>query len=190
MAEPGEIFVSPTMKSRMTFRVTTQESAGERIVVEFENEPDDIGPPYHCHPHQQEEYEVLEGELTLKVDGKEHLLRSGETLLVPPGTPHCFWNASQQRVRFTSEHQPALGWERFITTIYDLDYDGKCNDNALPRPLQLFTTIAHRSGEEYLVGPPRFAQKLLAATLGWLGQLLGLSPFYTSQRRRREIAQG
>lgn len=186
MAKKGETFFSPTMKSRMTFLVCTDETKGERIVVQFENEPDDIGPPYHLHPEQQEEYEVLEGELTLKVDGKEVVLRAGEKLLVPPNTPHCFWNASGKPVRFTSEHRPALGWERFITTIYDLDYDGKCNEKGLPRGLQLMTTLGHRNGEEYLVEVPRFAQRVLALLGRVLGPVTGTRPFYVSERRRQQ----
>jgi hypothetical protein len=36
MASVGEIFESPTMKSRMTFLVTTERSAGETLLIRFD----------------------------------------------------------------------------------------------------------------------------------------------------------
>lgn len=187
MAQPGETYISPTTKSQMTFVVTTEQSAGERIVVEFENQPDDIGPPRHLHPHQQEEYRVIDGELTIEMDGDEQVLGAGESIVVPPGTPHTFHNAGTRPVRFTSEHTPALNWERFITTLYDLDYDGRCNKKGLPKPLQLFTTLSERRGEEYLIGPPRLVQHLLAVVLGRVGRMLGRTPTYRSEKRATEV---
>lgn len=188
MAEPGETYLSPTTRSRMTFVVTTAESAGERILVEFENQPDDIGPPRHLHPDQQETYRVIEGELTLEMDGDEQVLGAGQSLVVPAGTPHTFHNGGDRPVRFTSEHTPALDWERFITTIYDLDYDGRCNRKGQPRPLQLFTTLSQRRGEEYLAGPPRSVQRLLAAVVGGIGRMTGCAPWYRSENRRLELS--
>lgn len=188
MADRGETFISPTMKSRMTFLVTTADSVGERILVEFLNEPDDVGPPLHYHPEQQEVFEVLEGELTFELASETRTVRSGESVVVPPGTPHRFYNASNRPVRFTSEHRPALGWERFITTMYDLDYDGHCNEKALPRPLQLFCTLGHRNGEEFIAGPPRFAQRVLSVVGKFLGRVFRISPFYRSERRASRFA--
>lgn len=59
----------------------------------FENElelaPGVKGPPTHRHL-EDEEVEILEGELVMVVDGTPHHLRAGDTLLIPAGTPHTF----------------------------------------------------------------------------------------------------
>jgi hypothetical protein len=93
-------------------------------------------------------------------------------------------------VRFTSEHRPALGFERFITTLYDLDYDGKSNAKAVPRLFQLMVMVRSRPGEEYIAGPPRIAQRIGAAVLGGLGGLFGLRPTYVSERRKSSTTAG
>jgi len=43
--------------------------------------------PEHSHPNEQVTY-ILEGALKFWIDGKEILIRSGETLTIPPNMPH------------------------------------------------------------------------------------------------------
>ncbi len=181
---PSEYWVSPTLKSRLRILVSTAETNGDLLKVEFVNEPEDLGPPYHIHPKQEERFEVIEGRLSFRVAGQEHELGPGESIVVPPNTPHTFWNPGREPVRFTSEHRPALNFERFITTLYDLDYDGKANAKGVPRLLQLMVIVRSRPGEEYIAGPPRVAQRLSAALLGAIGRAFGLQPTYVSERRK------
>jgi mannose-6-phosphate isomerase-like protein (cupin superfamily) len=47
------------------------------------------GPPTHSHP-EAEHVEVVSGECTFWLDGKEHRLRAGDRLVIPPGVPHTF----------------------------------------------------------------------------------------------------
>lgn len=188
MARKGERFASPTLKSEMVVLVTTEETGGERVVVQFVNQPDDIGPPTHFHAEQQEEFRVVEGTLALRAGDRELILGPGEAHVVAPGTPHTFWNPESAPVTFVSEHRPALGWERFITTLYDLDYDGKANAKGLPRTLQMFAILRSRLGEEYIAGPPPVLQRLAARVLGGLGRLCGYAPTYVSERRVAELS--
>jgi quercetin dioxygenase-like cupin family protein len=43
--------------------------------------------PEHSHPNEQVTY-ILEGALKFWIEGKEILIRSGETLTIPPNMPH------------------------------------------------------------------------------------------------------
>jgi len=43
--------------------------------------------PEHSHPNEQVTY-ILDGALKFWIDGKEILIRSGETLTIPPNMPH------------------------------------------------------------------------------------------------------
>lgn len=43
--------------------------------------------PEHSHPNEQVTY-ILEGALKFWIDGREILIRSGETLTIPPNMPH------------------------------------------------------------------------------------------------------
>jgi len=52
----------------------------------------------HAHERQEEVYLVLEGELTLVVDGAEHLLAADELARVGPSTRRQLVNAGSSRV--------------------------------------------------------------------------------------------
>lgn len=47
--------------------------------------------PRHEHPHEQLGY-VLEGELTLEIDGVEHRLAPGAAFQIPGGVQHAAWS--------------------------------------------------------------------------------------------------
>ena len=53
----------------------------------------------HVHERQEEVYLVLEGELTLIVEGEEHVLGRGELASIPPPTRRQLTNAGTDRVR-------------------------------------------------------------------------------------------
>lgn len=179
-----DLWISPTMKSRLRILQSTAATHGASLKIEFDNDPEDIGPPCHVHPFQEERFTVIEGRLAVRVNGEERELGPGESVVVPKDTPHTYWNPGKVRVRFMSEHFPALGFERFITSLYDLDYDGRSNRQGVPKLLQLMVMLQARNGEEFMDGPPRFAQRMATATLGTLGRLLGYRPTYVSERRR------
>ncbi|HET8699891.1 MAG TPA: cupin domain-containing protein, partial [Gammaproteobacteria bacterium] len=46
--------------------------------------------PYHFHKRKEETFQVLWGDLHVEIDGAEHNLRAGDTLLVGPGNWHKF----------------------------------------------------------------------------------------------------
>lgn len=54
----------------------------------------------HFHTKARQFFYVLEGELTLEVDRREHGLGAGQGMEVPPGTPHQALNTSRESVRF------------------------------------------------------------------------------------------
>ncbi|NQY95490.1 MAG: cupin domain-containing protein, partial [Campylobacteraceae bacterium] len=159
---------------------------GESLLIEFENQPDDLAPPYHYHPGREETFTVLEGRLSLKVDGKEFELGVGESATAPKGTAHTFWNASSEVVRFTSQHRPAQDFETFITSLYDLDYDGKSSSKGTPNILQLMALFKVRMGEQFLAASPSFLQKIATTILGTIGILLGNPSTYVSKQHKKK----
>ena len=49
--------------------------------------------PYHFHKLKEETFQLLYGDLTISLYGKEKNLTVGETCLVLPGIWHSFWSA-------------------------------------------------------------------------------------------------
>jgi quercetin dioxygenase-like cupin family protein len=75
-------------------------------------------PRTHWHPTQREQFEVLEGALTVELDGQPpRVLRPGETLVVPPRTAHRMWNASTEVTRASWRVAPAQQTEEMFRAI-------------------------------------------------------------------------
>lgn len=43
----------------------------------------------HRHLHTEELYHITQGEGLMHLGGEEFIVRTGDTICIPPGTPHC-----------------------------------------------------------------------------------------------------
>jgi len=60
---------------------------GERVMVIQTTLEERAIVPVHSHPHEQITY-VIEGELSMDVEGQTHVLRAGDSLLFPSNMQH------------------------------------------------------------------------------------------------------
>ena len=65
------------------------------------------GPPPHVHSREEEGFYVLEGEITLTVNGKRLVAKAGTFANMPVGTPHSFKNESSQTAKMLLTVAPA-----------------------------------------------------------------------------------
>ena len=89
-------------------------TGGESVEMEFVLPPGCVPPPPHVHPHQVEEYEVLEGCFDVVINGEWRTLGRGESATVPVRALHTFRNHSGRVVRVRNWHRPAVRFEDFI----------------------------------------------------------------------------
>jgi mannose-6-phosphate isomerase-like protein (cupin superfamily) len=120
MANAGDVLENPFTGQGLTFRRTSADTDGELLEVESIWAGGGQQPPEHYHPHQEEHFEVLEGELRARVGGTEHTVRAGETLDVPARTPHSMWNPGPVRARAVWQTRPALKTEAFFELVWRL----------------------------------------------------------------------
>ena len=113
MANAGDRFEMPEGSAYIVTRPSTQ-TDGECVEMEFVLPSGCVPPPPHVHPHQVEEYEVLEGSFDVVVDGAWRTLGSGESVSVPQGALYPFRNRSGAVVRVRNWHRPAMRFEEFI----------------------------------------------------------------------------
>jgi quercetin dioxygenase-like cupin family protein len=160
MAQTGEVIENPVTHDRVIFRVTARETNG--ALVEFDDYllAGYISPPEHVHPRQQERFEVISGSLGVRINGREQVLRAGENVAVPPGTPHTIWNAGEGEAHVRVAFQPALQTEAFFETMFALARDGKTDRQGKPSILQ-FAAGASEYGM-YPTSPPISLQKALS----------------------------
>jgi len=62
-------------------------------------DPPGTGVPPHVHPTQDEHIHVLEGIFTVYLDGKWETAGPGDTVLMPKGLPHAYYNRSEESTR-------------------------------------------------------------------------------------------
>jgi len=139
MARRGLTLTDPTTGQTITFRQTAADTGGALLELETTYDPTGGKPPMHRHPTQDERFEVLEGELHVRLARKRRTLRAGERLDVPAGTSHAMHGAA--RVRW--EVRPALETESFLEAV--------CDPHALPLA-RLAAAWRHRA-EFRLTGP-------------------------------------
>jgi mannose-6-phosphate isomerase-like protein (cupin superfamily) len=108
----------PSMRQTMVITERSVETGGKVSRVELDLEADQSGPPAHLHPQQREVYAVDHGALTVTLDGEAHVISAGQSIEVPTGAAHTYANRSDEPVRFSAEHEPALDFEEYIRLVH------------------------------------------------------------------------
>jgi quercetin dioxygenase-like cupin family protein len=118
-AETGEAYW--VMGHRFTYLVTGAESGGSYFTVIVNVKPDE-GPPPHIHHLEEEQFYVLDGELTFQVDGQMYRLQKGDFIHIPRETVHAFRNGPEP-ARVLATFSPA-GIEGFFREVGEPAQDG------------------------------------------------------------------
>lgn len=134
-------FFNPIINDTATFIKTSEETNGEYSLLEIDLYKSD-GPPLHFHRSFSENFEVMEGTLYLQVGKEKYILKPGESRLVARGTPHRFYNITNDLVRFRITLKPGhIGMENFIKIIYSLAQDGLTNKKGKPNSFAHLASI-------------------------------------------------
>jgi mannose-6-phosphate isomerase-like protein (cupin superfamily) len=73
----------------------------------------------HLHRHDDEAWFVLEGRLGFRVGDEEREVLVGDSLLVPRGTPHSYWNPASDPARYLLVMTPRI--HRLIESLHSGD---------------------------------------------------------------------
>src|SRR3954466_9815039 len=104
MARAGQTVENPRTGERVTFVRTAADTGGELLVLELVWPRPGKRAGEHVHPGMEERYEVLSGTAAFRIDrAPEFTAGPGQTVTVPPGTPHLAWNPTDAEVRLTVE---------------------------------------------------------------------------------------
>ena len=173
MAKRGEVLENPVTGQRIILRRTSEDTAGELLEVEsVYTKPSPSRPPAHYHPAQEEIFRVLAGELHVVINGRQRVLKEGETLVIVEGAGHQMW-AEEAGVRVNWQTRPALETAAFFETVYGLAARGETNEKGTPHLLQAAVIARAYSDEFRLARPPWAVQRILFAVLAPVGRLLG-----------------
>ncbi len=128
----GKTIRNPVMGDVTTFLHTSEETNGEKTVLDIQLAPGGGSSPHH-HGTYEESFEVLEGELLVELDGEVMRLAVGESTTVPAGAKHRFF-AGDEPVRCIITMTPGQdGFEKAMAIAYGLACEGKVNSKSIPK---------------------------------------------------------
>ena len=169
--------IHPVTGERIVFRQRSRDTNGELLEMNLFLAPKGFIAAAHVHPNQEERFEIAGAPVTFKVAGKERLYQPGEVVVVPPGTPHVWWNPGTEEAATLVQFRPALNTETFFETFFGLAADGKVGRNGLPNPMQMLLLAREYRREmqlpapgNWVIGPLAMLAAPLARALGYRGR--------------------
>jgi quercetin dioxygenase-like cupin family protein len=112
---PGEGRTIAVVGDVYRFLATCEDTDGKYALWEAIVPPGG-GPPPHVHSREEEGFYVLEGEITLTINGERAVATTGMFANMPVGTPHSFKNESNQPAKMLISVAPA-GLEKMFFEV-------------------------------------------------------------------------
>ena len=168
MAGVGNVLHNPVTGEQFTI-LAVPETADDWGRAEILLPPGALGPPRHVHERTVERVMVTEGVLSVSLCSRSnrHELHEGESLTLPAGVPHRFWNDGSRPARGIGEARPGAQLGAALERICQLAQEGKVTRRGAPKdPLQV--ALLFEESEMYLTGIPRSVQRPLQR---WLAQV-------------------
>jgi mannose-6-phosphate isomerase-like protein (cupin superfamily) len=104
--------------SMMFFKAVAAQDGGDFSLMERTLPPGGRRPPPHRHTNCSEAYFVLDGVVSVTVEGEELAVGPEGFVLVPRGTAHTFGNSAERDARLLVIHAPAM--DRYFAALHDL----------------------------------------------------------------------
>lgn len=181
--EVGEVWENPVTGERAKILELTHANPEGRATAELTALVGARVVGEHFHPALVERFTVLEGELTLKREGRTSVLREGESAVVEAGVWHDWWNASDRDARARVEITPGERFAHMVETLFGLARLGHTNAKGMPPLLQL--ALLSREFRDVIVfrRPPPMVQRVLFAALAPIAHWRGYRATYPQLSR-------
>lgn len=180
MAQAGDVIENPMFGMRITFRETGVETNGELLRMEAHIEPTKGYDQPHVHPGTEEQITVVSGLMKGMFNGQDKQIEPGETLVIPPGTPHVFQAEGETEIVF--EFRPARRVETLFETLFGLARDGKVPKSGRPRLLQTAAIFKEYKNEIRPAGAPDLVLRVIDL-IEPMARLAGRRPWYPRYTR-------
>ncbi|MBX7107579.1 MAG: cupin domain-containing protein [Chitinophagales bacterium] len=178
MAFKNKQISNPKTGQDIKFLQTAKDTDGKMLEMEATYNSHSKEPAAHYHPFQVEDFTVLSGQLTVRMDGQLKILIQGDTLHIPINKVHSMWNDTDGKTIVNWKVQPAMDTDNLLETATGLAIDGKTNDDGMPNILQV-ALMANKYSDVFRLSKPPFAvQKILFIILTPFSYLFGYRPTY------------
>jgi mannose-6-phosphate isomerase-like protein (cupin superfamily) len=140
----------------LRFTATAAETAGALHAQEARYAPRSRPPPYHCHPRQDERFQIVEGALEFRLAGETRTVRAGEELAIGRGVYHHAHNPLDVPALVVWETRPALRSAELYRLLY-----AASRGRAKPPLAEAAAILREFRDELRLARPPRPIQRLV-----------------------------
>jgi mannose-6-phosphate isomerase-like protein (cupin superfamily) len=187
----GDAVYNHLAGERFVFRRTGAETDGASFEVDLYLDPHGAVPMEHVHAEVEEYFTVVEGVLTVRLAGVEKQARPGETIVVPPGTPHQPFNQTDRMVHVIGRGKPARKLDLCLVQLHMLVLD---RNQKQPSPLTVLGLVATapEGCDIYPAGPPVALSRALRVVVAPAARLFGFNGFepeYSERARAERAAQ-
>jgi uncharacterized protein YndB with AHSA1/START domain/quercetin dioxygenase-like cupin family protein len=165
MAKSGDVLRVDALGVEVHIRRTGEETGGELVEFDVIGRARGFIAQPHIHTDQVERHEVIAGVMRLVIDGRDHVLRTGEAMEVPAGTSHrqLPGDAGQGHVRVQS--RPAGDTVAFLERLAELSSAGRINRFGMPSPLAAAELVRDFGRSGRATHPPAPVQRALAKSI-------------------------
>jgi quercetin dioxygenase-like cupin family protein len=118
----GELLTFPGVSTRI--KVRGEMTNGAWTLIESTVAPQFAGFKRHVHSRITETFYLLEGVLTLELDGTEFECKPGALVVIPPGVRHAYWNATDAPAKYLLHIAPG-GFDKFLQALAELAQTGR-----------------------------------------------------------------
>jgi quercetin dioxygenase-like cupin family protein len=144
-------------------KVTVRTSSAELLEMDAEWQPTGHKPLPHSHPSQDEHFEITEGQLSVKLGSQKRVLTAGDTVDVPRGVTHTFWNSGTTTARAKWQVRPAQRTEEFFRSLDNLRKQGHGTSAGVNPPAGAL--LAQEFSAEFRPALPQVARTLFLPAL-------------------------
>jgi quercetin dioxygenase-like cupin family protein len=116
---PAEGETTSLFGDTYTVKAAGEETRGTLAVIDAELGPHSGGTPVHVNTREDENYYVVEGTLTFRLDERDLEAPAGTFVHIPKGMVHTHWNATAEPVKLLAFPAPA-GFETFFADLAGL----------------------------------------------------------------------
>lgn len=166
----GRVIVNRVSGERIVIRTSGAETGGRRLVFDLFLPPSAHVPARHVHPIQAEQFTVLAGRMRFVLGRRTVLAAPGDTVLVPPGTPHWFGNAGPETACARVEVRPALRTEALLEASEAMAVTGRFFGARLPHFSDLALFLLEFQREIAVPNVPASVARAVLAPLAWIGR--------------------
>jgi mannose-6-phosphate isomerase-like protein (cupin superfamily) len=132
--------------------------------------PHRLGPPLHIHHDEDETGTVLAGTLSVELGGQRITATAGQSLDLPRGVPHRWWNEGDTLLEFEGAVTPVVDLDRYLQALFEVINAGP--PNRPPLFYVVHVILRHRHTQSALFMQP-WLQLVVFSVIRAIGTLLG-----------------